>query len=76
MADIDERLLEAHLTPIRDDVREIKAMLTAAAELGSQMREDMATMKVEVAFLKRVVFGTAGVAGGAAVAVILKYLGI
>ena len=76
MADLDERLLEAHLAPIREDVRDIKAMLTASAERGVQMREDVATMKVEIAFLKRVVFGTAGVAGGAAVAVILKYLGI
>ena len=62
MADLDERLLEAHLAPIREDVRDIKAMLTASAERGVQMREDVATMKVEIAFLKRVVFGACGVA--------------
>ena len=73
---IDERLLEAHLAPIREDVREIKAMLTTAQERGRQRDEDIAAMKVEIAFLKRVVFGVASVAAGAAVAVILKYLGV
>ena len=66
MADLDERLLDAHLLPIRDDIREIKAMLTKAAERGNIMREDMAAMKVEITFLKRVVFG-----GGAAVGLLI-----
>ena len=62
MTDADERLLSAHLLPIREDVREIKTMLAAATERGSAMREDMAGMKVEITFLKRVVFGACGVA--------------
>ena len=66
MTNFDERLLDAHLLPIRDDIREIKAMLMAATERGNTMREDMAAMKVEIGFLKRVVFG-----GGAAVGLLV-----
>ena len=66
MADFDERLLDAHLKPIREDIREIKAMLTIATERGNSIRADMAAMKVEIAFLKRVVFG-----GGAAVGLLV-----
>ena len=66
MTDADERLLNAHLLPIREDIREIKTMLTTATERGNQMRADMAAMKVEITFLKRVVFG-----GGAAVGLLV-----
>ena len=66
MAELDDRLLDAHLLPIRDDIREIKVMLTLATERGNIMREDMAAMKVEITFLKRVVFG-----GGAAVGLLV-----
>ena len=66
MTDADERLLNAHLLPIREDIREIKTMLTTATERGNAMRADMAAMKVEIAFLKRVVFG-----GGAAVGLLV-----
>ena len=66
MTDADERLLNAHLLPIREDIREIKAMLMTATERGNAMRADMAAMKVEIAFLKRVVFG-----GGAAVGLLV-----
>ena len=66
MSDLDERLLDAHLNPIRDDIREIKTMLSNASERGVLMREDVAAMKVEIIFLKRVVFG-----GGAALILIV-----
>ena len=71
---MDERLLEAHLAPIREDIREIKGMLSAAQELGRERGEEMAAMRVEIAFLKRVVFGACGVAGLLMVETILTRL--
>ena len=58
---MDEKLLEAHLTPMRQQLERIEKMVGDAAEKSTQTREDIAALKADNTHLKKIVYGFGGV---------------
>ena len=71
---MDEKLLEAHLTPLRQQLERIETMLRDAQKNEVRNREDIAALKAEVAHLRRVIHAAVAAVGALVIQAVIFWV--